>query len=225
MKKLMESWRKLTGLINEATLTRVKQKINDPEYDRQAFVIISADRHEYSGKENLRRFGQLKAEVDLHGFPHSDLVGSWIEKDEDTGAQHQVTENSIIIYDEERPDAPRDMDLFEMGKELSFKYEQEAFIFGELGSTSGRMIINAFNAEGSPVDYGGPWSSVEEVSSDADFWSKVRGQRDAAWAFKEGKETEKEVLEVDAPNSTIGAMILANKHKSRKIKFVRKRNN
>lgn len=52
---------------------------------------------------------------------------------------------------------------------------------------------------------------------DADFWSRVRG---STFVFKE--EHSEEVIEVDAPNSVIEAMIKAEMHKGKKIKFVRK---
>ena len=83
------------------------------------------------------------------------------------------------------------------------------------------MSINAFDPGGNPVDYGGPWASLERIPNDADFWSRVRG---STFVFKEEKKvTGGEVVEVEAPNSVIGAMIKANEHKGKKIKFVRKK--
>ena len=113
--------------------------------------------------------------------------------------------------------------LFDLGKDLSDKYQQEAFIFGEPGAATGRMSINAFDPQGNPVDYGGPWTSLERIPNDADFWSRVRG---STFVFKEEKKVDaEEVVEVEAPNSVIGAMLKANEHKGKKIKFIRKKKN
>ena len=103
-----------------------------------------------------------------------------------------------------------------MAKQLSSKYEQDAFIFGEMGSRSGKRYIDAFAPDGSRVEYGGPWTSLEPIEKDANFWSRVRG---STFVFKEEQE---EVVEVDAPNSVIEAMIKAEMHKGKKIKFVRR---
>ena len=205
--------------MNETTYNRVRSKIEEKKIP---FIVMSADRHE--AVDNRARNTALKADIKKAGFPFATVVGSWVEQD-DTGNSVRVTENSVIVYDERRGDTGRipGMGLFDLGKVLSARYEQEAFIFGEPGAAAKVMSINAFDPQGNPVDYGGPWTSIERIPNDADFWSRVRG---STFMFKEEKKaTAREAIEVDAPNSVIDAMIKSNEHSGKKIKFVRKKKN
>tara|TARA_R110000824_G_scaffold31089_18_gene101610 strand:+ start:4983 stop:5636 length:654 start_codon:yes stop_codon:yes gene_type:complete len=213
MKKIMKTWRETVTTINETTYSRLVKKIEDMKVP---FVVMSGNRHEYSRNKNNERNKALKRRVKAEGYPFAEMDGSWVEEDED-GNTIRVEEKSLIIYDESRPDvdAPR-KDLFALGQELSREFDQMAFIFGESGSKTNMMLINAYDQDGRPVDYGGPWTSLEKIPNDADFWSRVRG---TTFVFKEEQE---EVLEVDAPNSFIEAMCKANQHKGKKIVFVRK---
>ncbi len=216
MKVLMENWRKETAEpLNETTFSRIAQKVRD---EKIPFVAISGDRHEYSNKENRRRYRSLKGDVKTAGFPFAEAVGSWVEEDEE-GNETRVVENSIFIYDEVRPDVERgEAGLFELAKSLSEAYEQEAFIFGEPSPRSGAMHINAYDPQGNALEYGGPWTDVEKIPHDAPFWSRVRG---STFVFKESLDVE--TIKVDAPNSLIGAMRKANEHKGKKVRFVRKK--
>ena len=203
-------------MITESSFNRIKDKIDNSDV---SFVVMSADRHEKSRNENDQRGQELKAAWKAAGYPFTEIDGSWLEKDED-GNEVRVIERSIVVTDEKRGDVERGegSDLFEMAKELSSKYEQDAFIFGEVGSRSGKRYIDAFGPDGSRVQYGGPWTSLEPIEKDADFWSRVRG---STFVFKEEKE---EVVELEAPNSVIEAMMKAQQHKGKKIKFVRRKN-
>ena len=226
-------------VITESSFNRIKGKVDNSDI---SFVVMSADRHEKSRNENDARGKELKSAFQAAGFPFTEIDGSWVEKDEE-GNEVRVIEKSIVVTDEERGDVEKgESDLFDMAKQLSSKYEQDAFIFGEMGSRSGKRYIDAFAPDGSRVEYGGPWTSLEPIEKDANFWSRVRG---STFVFKEayGKpedheypekvnppkddETEdvkfkNEEIEVDAPNSVIEAMIKAEMHKGKKIKFVRR---
>jgi hypothetical protein len=200
-------------VITESSFNRIKDKVDNSDV---SFVVMSADRHEKSRNENDQRSQELKAAWKAAGFPFTEIDGSWVEKDEE-GNEVRVIEKSIVVTDEERGDVEKgESDLFDMAKQLSSKYEQDAFIFGEMGSRSGKRYIDAFAPDGSRVEYGGPWTSLEPIEKDANFWSRVRG---STFVFKEEQE---EVVEVDAPNSVIEAMIKAEMHKGKKIKFVRR---
>ena len=223
-------------LIKESSFNRIKDKVDNTDI---SFVVMSADRHEKSRNENDVRNKELKAAWKAAGFPFTDIDGSWLEKDED-GNEVRVIEKSIVVTDEGRGGVEKgELDLFEKAKELSSKYEQDAFIFGEMGSRSGKRYIDAFAPDGSRVEYGGPWTSLEPIEKDADFWSRVRG---STFVFKEEREgegygdmfdpynpkghpepknEEQDIVEVDAPNSVIEAMIKAELHKGKKIKFIR----
>ena len=90
---------------------------------------------------------------------------------------------------------------------MSAKYDQEAFIFGELlASRSGNKVrtIQAFDAAGAVQNWGGPWSSVSEVEKDSEFWSKVRGGGSGK-PFQFTEDLDEEVH--PAPNSMMEAMI------------------
>ena len=104
--------------------------------------------------------------------------------------------------------------MFELAKSLTEKYEQDAFIYGWIDETGERQI-QARNQAGKYAGYGS-WQSIMPVAEDSEFWSRVRG---STFVFKEEQE---EVVEVDAPSSVIEAMIKAEMHKGKKIKFVRR---
>ena len=230
----------LKGLINEvvrsekilleepvtemATMASIKDKIDPasgrPDRTVSDFMVMSSDRGERSAAENMSMYKKLKQEVKMAGYPFTELVGSWVETNAETGEQVRVTENSIVVYDERREDIPeRTIDLFELGRLLSQKYDQEAFIFGEMVKTKAgqRRVINAFDANGKELGWGGPWRSLEAVSKDENFWSRVRrGGSGETFQFKE------EIVEVDAPNSVIEAYKKTSEHPGKKVKFVRR---
>jgi len=216
--------------LGEATTQSVADRINAPDYggraDRQAdeFLVMSADRGEKTPAENMQRYKELKASSKSAGYPFSELQGKWEETDEETGEKREVIENSLIIYSDERPDVPRgeDASLFEFGKEMSEKYDQEAFIYGELvQSRSGNKVrtIQAFNAAGEVQNWGGPWRSIQQVEQDTEFWSRVRG----GGSGKPFQFVEEDIEVHEAPNSMMEAMKISYQARARgkKAKFVR----
>ena len=169
-------------VIAESSFNRIKDKVDNSDV---AFVVMSADRHEKSRNENDARGKELKSAFQAAGFPFTEIEGSWLEKDED-GNDVRVIEKSIVVTDETRGDVEQgEVSLFDLAKNLSGKYEQDAFIFGDIGKHTGKRSIDAYDAEGNRVAYGGPWTSVEPIDKDADFWSKVRG---STFVFKEDKD-------------------------------------
>ena len=212
-----------------ATGQSVADRVTAPAYggreDRQAkeFVVMSSDRGERSDAENKKMYIEFKQKVKAAGFPFTEFVGSWEETDKETGKKRRVTEQSVIIYSDKREDVPEQSEeLFELGKRLSTEYSQEAFIYGELVDSRGgkSRLVQAFDAEGNVLNWGGPWSSLESVKKDASFWSQVRGSgKGAPFQFKEHQE----YIEVEAPNSVIEAMKKASEHKGKKIRFVRRK--
>jgi hypothetical protein len=198
-------------VLAESSFNRIKGKIDKTNV---RFVVMSADRHNYSRNENDQRYSELQGAFKANGFPFTKLEGAWTEKDEQ-GNEVRVIEKSIIITEEDRGDVERGEDsLFELSKSLTQKYEQDAFIYGWIDETGERQI-QARNQAGKYAGYGS-WQSIVPVSEDSEFWSKVRG---STFVFKEEQE---EVVEVDAPNSVIEAMIRAEMHKGKKIKFIRR---
>lgn len=216
--------------LDEATTQSVASRITAPDYggreERQAeeFLVMSADRGEKTPAENQQRYKELKAASKAAGYPFSELQGKWEETDEETGEKREVIENSLIIYSDDRPDVPRspDASLFEFGKQMSEKYDQEAFIYGELlQSRTGNKtrVIQAFDASGQVQDWGGPWKSIQQVEKDTEFWSRVRG----GGSGKPFQFVEEDVEVHPAPNSMMEAMKTSYLARSRgkKVKFVR----
>jgi len=231
LKKMIKETLQNTGSgIEEATSQSMADRINSPDYggreDRQAeeFLVMSADRGEKTPPENMQRYKELKAASKAAGYPFSELQGKWEETDEETGEKREVIENSLIIYSDERPDMPRseDASLFDFGRLMSERYDQEAFIYGELlQSRSGNKVrtIQAFDASGAVQDWGGPWKSIQQVEQDSEFWSRVRG----GGSGKPFQFVEEDVETHPAPNSMMEAMKVSYQAKARgkKVKFVR----
>jgi len=201
-------------LIKEmSSYNRVRSHIEEGE----PFVIMSSDRHERTPSENREAYKQFKSDFQSAGFPFTELKGGFkettrFETDPETGEEVEVEleepeyviENSILITTHAREDIPADNtaeDLFDIAIEISQKYDQEAFIFGETAQTARgtkTKIINAFDKTGAEIQesWAGPWTSVETVSNDADFWSRIKGKH---FQLKENKKTSQ-------PKSWIEAM-------------------
>ena len=202
-------------VITESSFNRIKDKVDQTDV---AFVVMSADRHGFSRSENDARGSELKAAAQAAGFPFTEIDGSWVEKQED-GSEVRVVEKSIVITDEQRGDVPRESDgsaLFQFAKDMSAKYNQDAFIFGDVGKYSGKRQIDAYDRKGNRVAYGGPWTSLEPIDKDAEFWSRVRG---STFVFKEEQIEE---VEIDAPNSVLEAYKKTSENPGKKLKFVRR---
>ncbi len=205
--------------LEESSFNRVKDKVDSQPI---AFVVMSADRHENSRNQNDERYTQLQSLFKKNGYPFTKIDGSWVEKDKE-GNEIRVIERSLIVTDEDRADVEQSgKKLFDLAQDLSRKFSQEAFIFGDIGQNTGKRQIDAYDQTGNRVDYGGPWTTVNPIEKDAQFWSRVRG---STFVFAEIKlnENNEEVIEVEAPNSVIEAMMKANEHKGKKIKFVRRK--
>lgn len=219
--------------MNESSWTRIQDKVVGQGYNPTGkdspammndFLIMSADRSEKTPEENLARYDEFRKEVSAAGYPYTKLKGKWIETDKKTGKERVVVENSLLIEDSKRPDQKSEgrEDLFELGKRLSKKYDQQAFIFGELlpSPRSKKLVrvIQAYSKDGEMENWGGPWSSIELVMKDDVFWSKVRGDS-GHWQLSEEKVDEN--VEVhDAPGSMMEAHRAAYKARSRGKKAV-----
>ena len=200
------------NIIVETTLSRVMRKIKDGD---MAFVVMSADRHENSKKENAQAYTQLQQAFSQAGFPFAKVQGGWQEKDEE-GNVVDVVENSLIVYDEARPDVERpensEASLFQLAATLAAKFDQEAFIFGRRDPTTGERFIGAYSSDGERIkeDWAGPWTDIAAVPNDAPFWSRVRGSK---FQFNETTMTE-EREKCAPPTSMIDAMRKHNSGKS-----------
>ena len=96
----------------------------------------------------------------------------------------EVKENSILIWDQVRPDqgerTAEDLTLFELAKFLAKKYDQDSFIYGEpvSGATTGKhMEILPYDKNGVELDWGVKWSSLAQVSDDDLYWSTIGSKK------------------------------------------------
>ena len=106
-----------TSFLREARKSRLFQYIEDP---KKSFAIISASRGEHSMEENVERTRQLKADVRSLKLGYVELVGGYVETDEN-GNKIEVIEPSLLIPGISKEDAI----------ELGAKYEQESILFKE----------------------------------------------------------------------------------------------
>ena len=164
------------GLIKEASFSRVKAKIEDQQVP---FVMITAFRGNLSGEKNMRRQKELENSVKTSGFSWTKMPGSGYKEDETS----VVRENSILIWDESRPDVPsQGKDLFALGKELAQAYEQDSFIFGGPRGSAGQYKINLYTSAGTLIDEiwaGGPegFKELNPVGDTVEYWSNIAGKK------------------------------------------------
>ena len=191
------------SLLRESSYNRVRSHIQGGN----AFVIMTSDRHERSGKENKSMYQQMKQQFKEAGYPFTEIKGGFKEttksvQDPETGEEKQVTleepvqvtEDAILATTDARPDVEVETtaeDLLSFAAQIAGNYNQEAFIFGEPVTTaSGKhfQLIRAYDPAGNTINepWAGPWNSVETVSADAEFWSRVKGKH---FQLKERKKT------------------------------------
>jgi|10_taG_2_1085330.scaffolds.fasta_scaffold06848_6 hypothetical protein len=199
--------------LNEANYERVKDKI---ENQMVPFIMISAFRSGFSRKENLDRQKKLEKLVSAAKYPWTKMPGSgYIEEPEielppeeadiepkleineeeaieDTSLETEtpegieVRENSIIIWDQTRPDmgvrTKKDKKIKQLGMFLADKYEQDTFVYGKkVADDEGNveMSIRLYDRNGEPLkkSWAGPWSTLTHINDDDLFWSKIGGHR------------------------------------------------
>tara|TARA_R100000995_G_scaffold40764_1_gene18952 strand:- start:1154 stop:1849 length:696 start_codon:yes stop_codon:yes gene_type:complete len=205
-----ELYRIVRGAMAESNLIKEMSSYNrvrDHIEGGSSFVLMSSDRHERSNAENRKMYQDLKRSFASAGFSFTEVKGGFkettkMETDPETGEEVEVeleepihvTENSLLVTTHPRGEEAESNDgeaLFDFARQMAQQYQQEAFIFGEAGTTaSGKQIkvINAYDKDGSAIqeDWAGPWGSVETVTKDADFWSRASGKH---FQLKENKKT------------------------------------
>jgi len=104
--------------------------------------------------------------------------------EEETPEGVEVKENSILIWEQTRPDKGErgelGLSLFELAKFLAKKYDQDSFIYGEPveGKASGKhMEILPYNKKGEKLDWGVSWSSLKQIDDDDLYWSSIGGKK------------------------------------------------
>tara|TARA_R110002051_G_scaffold172154_1_gene242542 strand:- start:3121 stop:3915 length:795 start_codon:yes stop_codon:yes gene_type:complete len=198
--------------LSEANYANVKRKIED---EQVPFVMISAFRGGVSKRENIVRQRNLEEYVASARFPWTKMPGSGYVEDaeeeyeidskeltEDLGTVEdedievteeepegiEVKENSILIWEQTRPDKGErgevSLNLFELAKFLAKKYDQDSFIHGQPvceKRPGGECFMRAqlYAKSGDPIKapWAGPWSSLEEIGEDDVYWSKIGSKK------------------------------------------------
>ena len=197
MKNIIENWNKYKEeALNESSFSRTKRMIDE---GNQPFVVISASREGSSARENQERGKQLKRDLKAAGYPFTQVLGAGQEEpveDPDTGETSikRVLEVTQIVTAHQRGDIPREASedeagaLFELGRSLSAKYSQFAFIFGypvedKFGNTV--MAIAAYDESASSYGmqhrikdaWAGPWHTVRQAIESDQYWTKIAGTK------------------------------------------------
>jgi hypothetical protein len=195
--------------LNEASYGRVKRKI---EQSMIPFVMISAFRGNLEKKENLKRQKKLEKIVSTMGFPFTKMPGSgYVEEPEEEGeSPREVKENSIIIWNERRPDVEEsDLSIFELAKFLANEYNQDSFIFGKPFKSDDeekKMIVRLYNKNGDTINepWAGPWSSLTQIDDDDLFWSAIGSKKTKLTELKEQYEKMQVKSKLDAMKKQYG---------------------
>tara|TARA_Y100000310_G_scaffold213728_1_gene214680 strand:+ start:2126 stop:2905 length:780 start_codon:yes stop_codon:yes gene_type:complete len=195
-------------VLSEANYGNVKRKI---EVEMVPFVMISAFRGGLSRRENIVRQRKLEEYVAGAGFPWTKMPDSGYVEDptepeeleepqeegeaefeapeeetpeEETPEGVEVKENSILIWEQTRPDKGErgelGLSLFELAKFLAKKYDQDSFIYGEPveGAATGRhMEILPYDKKGEKLDWGVSWSSLKQIDDDDLYWSSIGSKK------------------------------------------------
>jgi hypothetical protein len=169
-------------VITEASYGRIKSKI---ESQMIPFAMVTAFRGTNSRKENITKQRELEDTVSSAGFPFTKMPSSGYVEEPDDSMQEpvEVKENSILIWDESRPDIPRgELTLFELVQSLASKYGQDSFIFGrplEDPEGNSEMVIRMYDKNGNKMNqtWAGPWSTLQQVGDDDLFWSTMGSKK------------------------------------------------
>ena len=199
MKSIIDNWNKYTNeVLNESSFSRIKRMVDE---GKQPFLVISAARDDLGKDEagNQKRGKMLKSDLKAAGYPFTQVLGAGQEepvKDPDTGETNikRVLEVTQIVTTHQRGDVPREevedeaAALFELGRSLSAKYDQFAFIFGypvedKFGNTV--MAIAAYNADAPAYgmqyrikdEWAGPWHTIRQAIESDQYWTKIAGTK------------------------------------------------
>ena len=193
-------------VLSEANYGRAKRKI---EVEMVPFVMISAFRGDSTRTENLRRQKELESAVSKEKFPWTKMVGGYVEEPTEEPEVEtepkmdipelteelpvekpegtEVRENSILIWEQTRPDkgerTAEDMNLFDLAKFLAKKYKQDSFVYGEPVESERtgdrQMLARLYDKEGNSIKetWAGPWSTLSQINGDDVFWSVIGGKK------------------------------------------------
>ena len=199
MKSIIDNWNKYKNeVLSESSFSRIKRMVDE---GKQPFIVISAARDDLGKDEagNQERVKMLKRDLKAAGYPFTQVYGAGQEEpveDPDTNETSikRVLEVTQIVTTHQRGDVSREESedeagaLFELGKSLSAKYDQFAFIFGypvedKFGNTI--MAIAAYDADAPSYGmqyrikdaWAGPWHTIRQAIESDQYWTKIAGTK------------------------------------------------
>tara|TARA_B110000211_G_scaffold189131_1_gene215290 strand:+ start:268 stop:975 length:708 start_codon:yes stop_codon:yes gene_type:complete len=199
MKSIIDNWNKYKNeVLSESSFSRIKRMVDE---GKQPFIVISAARDDLGEDEagNQERVKMLKRDLKAAGYPFTQVYGAGQEEpveDPDTNETSikRVLEVTQIVTTHQRGDVSREESedesgaLFELGKSLSAKYDQFAFIFGypvedKFGNTI--MAIAAYDADAPSYGmqyrikdaWAGPWHTIRQAIESDQYWTKIAGTK------------------------------------------------
>ena len=174
-------------VLNEGSFSRAKSHIEDKG---TPFVMISAYRGGKGTPGNRQRHKEMKSAFKTAGFPFVEMIGGYSE--DEFG---DVTEPSLLVLDQVRPDVAKEAPLFDVAQALAKRYEQDSFIYGAPAQTSDGQVaskqdplfggikpmmdIRAYDSSGQVINapWAGPWTSLTTAKEDDIYWSVVGGKK------------------------------------------------
>ena len=177
--------------INESGLSRIKR------HSENGFFTISAFRDKYTFKENVARHKQMKNDIKSKGLGFIELLGGWVERDEETGEDRAVEEFSLFVPYKSGFDKK---EFAKFARELSDKYEQEGYIYCDPDDKEITLYDRGDITKGG--SYKASRKGPFKVDKMAEYYSKLRkgGQKNIKYAF-EG---------VRVPSGHISAMAMSS---------------
>lgn len=145
-------------LINETSLERVINK-----HLKEVTVIISASTMEHTEVENNQRTNELKKDIIAKQLSFIPVGGGYKYREKDE--EKEGIEKSFIILpykyttrvvngEREKGNIVQPKELFNFGKQLAKKYDQESFLFVDgSGKTKGDVTAKYYNQNGSQVEW------------------------------------------------------------------------
>jgi len=120
----MKTFTQLLRELQEASKKSSKRQ-EDKHESGLSSAMVSAHRGDLSDAENKKRHKDLKKHVRKSGHGYVEVIGRYVEKDDKTGKERQVTEKSLKI-DSKGKEKKHHTELKGLAKALGRRYNQDS---------------------------------------------------------------------------------------------------
>ena len=120
----MKSFTQLSKELQEAS-NKSSERQRQKHEDGLSSAMVSAHRGDLSDAENKKRHKDLKNHVRKTGHGYVEIVGRYVERDDKTGKERQVTEKSLRI-DAKGKQKKHHTELKTVAKSLGRRYNQDS---------------------------------------------------------------------------------------------------